>query len=57
MVGNQVLVNADESSKLHPRFNGPFTIMEVHNNGTVTIQRINNVQERINIRRLRPYNL
>ena len=34
---------------------GPFTIEQVHANGTVTIMRRPNVYERINIRRIIPY--
>ena len=34
---------------------GPYRIVEVHNNGTVTIRK-DHVQQRVNIRRLLPYN-
>ena len=34
---------------------GPFVIVSVHVNGTVVIQRQPNVEERINIRRLKPF--
>jgi hypothetical protein len=42
-------------SKLEDKAIGPFTIHQVHVNGTVTIQRTPYVRERINIRRIRPY--
>ena len=55
-VGEQVLVRQDQiKRKLNPQGVGPFTITEVHSNGTVVIQRRPNVFERINIRRLKPY--
>ena len=34
---------------------GPFRVTQVHVNGTVTIQRLENVFDRINVRRIRPY--
>ena len=42
-------------NKLKPQALGPFRILQVHTNGTVTIQRKHNIRERINIRRLKPY--
>ena len=45
--------NTDITKKLDP-MKGPFKIVQVHTNGTVTIQRSVNVRERINIRRLHP---
>ena len=56
-VGDQVLIrNQDTKRKLNPEAIGPYTITEVHTNGTVVIQRSPHVFERINIRRLKPYN-
>ena len=54
-VGQQVLVNNHFSSsdKMRPAWVGPFPILRVHTNGTVTIQR-GQVHERISIRRLKP---
>jgi hypothetical protein len=39
---------------LSTRTDGPYRIIQVHTNGTLTIQRNNNLIDRINIRRLRP---
>ena len=56
-VGQQVLVKNKEGRKLDPHFSGPFPIAQVYSNGTVAIQRMPNVRERINIRRITPYKL
>ena len=48
-----ILNEPDRLSKLAPRVSGPFRIIRVHTNGTLTIRRQNNLQ-RINIRRVRP---
>jgi hypothetical protein len=56
-VGQQVLIlnSKLQPGKLEPRATeGPFPIIQVHVNGTVTIQRNEYTTERINIRRLRP---
>ena len=54
-VGQKVLLKKDGIiRKLEDRYDGPFTITQVHTNGTVRIQR-GTVNERINIRRLAPY--
>jgi hypothetical protein len=49
--GQRVAIK-DVKNKLGKRTEGPFTILQVHTNGTVTIQRRPGVVERINIRRL-----
>ena len=54
-IGDQVLLVTYDPSKLQDRATGPYTVAEVHVNGTVTIQRAPGVLERINIRRVRPY--
>ena len=54
-IGDEVLVLTYRPDKLESRAIGPFIVEEVHVNGTVTIRRNNNVLERINVRRLRPY--
>ena len=56
-VGEQVMVREElgPSQKLCPTFKGPFNIEIVHTNGTVTCRTNNNVRERFNIRRLKPY--
>jgi transposase InsO family protein len=57
-VGQNILIL---NSSLHPRKldpiapDGPFPIVQVHTNGTVTIRKSPLVTERINIRRIRPF--
>ena len=55
-IGDKVMIKLKGKGKLNTRFEGPYTITIVHINGTVTIARNNNTTERINIRRLHPYN-
>ena len=54
-IGDEVLVKTYNPAKLQERAEGPFRVAQVHVNGTITIDRAPNVQERINIRRIRPY--
>jgi hypothetical protein len=51
--GQRVLVKHIKD-KLGDRTEGPFPILQIHTNGTVTIQRKPGIAERINIRRLIP---
>ena len=53
--GQQVLVLKHNPGKLEDKAIGPFPILQVHVNRTVTIQRNPHVKERINVRRVRPY--
>ena len=57
-VGEQVYRRRDTQGsmrqKLSPVFDGPFQIVRVHTNGTVTIAVRPGVTERVNIRRLKP---
>ena len=55
-VGEQVYIKRPRKpgDKARPMALGPFPIVRVHTNSTVTVQRSANVTERINIRRLRP---
>ena len=53
--GQQVLKAIYSPSKMQPSFEGPFDIIRAHTNGTITIRRANGVEERLNIRRVRPY--
>jgi transposase InsO family protein len=53
--GQSVMVKVPSPGKLDQRVTGPFLIHQVHNNGTLTIQRNPHVRERINVRRLIPY--
>ena len=57
-VGQQVLLlnPKEHPGKLEPRATkGPFTIVQVHTNGMVTLQKTDHTTLRINIRRIRPY--
>ena len=51
-----VMILVYEPDKLQERAIGPYRIHQVHTNGTITIVRHPFVLERINIRRVRPYN-
>ena len=51
----EVLKLIPNPSKLEPRAEGPYRIVAVHTNGTVTLQLTPQIQERINIRRIKPY--
>ena len=53
--GQQVLKAIRDPRKMDPSFEGPFAITRVHTNGTVTIRRAAGIEERLNIRRIRPY--
>ena len=55
VVGEQVLLILKPLGKLSARTAGPYTILQVHVNGTVTINHGNGVSERINICRVKPY--
>ena len=59
-VGQRVKVQQDKSNKHGGhRYEGPFTVTSVHNNGTVTLQRSTPsggvVEETWNIRNIHPY--
>jgi len=51
----QVLKKVHDPTKLGVRTTGPFTILRVHVNGTITLQLRPGVTERINIRRVIPF--
>jgi transposase InsO family protein len=53
--GDKILKLAYKPNKLQPRAEGPYEIVRVHCNGTVTIQLTPMVTERLNIRRIKPY--
>ena len=53
-VGQQVLELVPNPHKLGFRTRGPFSIVQVHANGTLTIRRSPVLMDRVNIRRLRP---
>ena len=55
VIGEKVLIIKDGIlRKTETKYEGPYTIIQVHCNGTVRIQR-GSIAERINIRRLTPY--
>ena len=53
--GQTVLKKRHEWTKLGERWDGPYSIQRVHVNGNVTIQLREDVTERINICRVKPY--
>ena len=56
-VGEQVLLANPmrPGDRLRPTYTGPFPIIRVHANGNVRLQFPNGTQDRVNIRRLKPY--
>ena len=55
-VGQKVLkYDKTIMGKLKPKTSGPFEILRVHSNGTVTISLRPGITERINVRRTLPY--
>jgi hypothetical protein len=54
-VNQSVLIRDPDPRKLDPPYYGPFPITQVFTNGTVTVQVRPGVQERINLRRLKPF--
>ena len=55
-VGKKVLKKNHAPKKLGERYTGPYTIKQVHVNGTITIELAPDATERINIRRVVPFN-
>ena len=53
--GDEILILTTDPTTLQNRGIGPFSITQVHTNGTVTFQRTPDVVECINIRRIKPY--
>jgi len=51
----KVLKKSCNPRKLGERTSGPYVIMQVYTNGTITIALNNNMSERINIQRVIPY--
>ena len=55
-VGDKVLVDlGDVKTKFDPKYEGPFSVVQVNNNGTVRIRK-GAVSETVNIRIIHPYN-
>jgi putative transposase len=55
IIGQEVLIKVPNPRKLDDKAEGPYSITQVHVNGTITIRRTAHVTERINIRRVIPY--
>ena len=56
-IGDQIMILAykPNMSALQARAKGPYTISQVHSNGTVSYMLNELVIDRINIRRIKPY--
>jgi hypothetical protein len=54
VAGQNVMVKVPNPGKLDQRAVGPFRVHQVHANGTLTIQRNANMQERVNVRQVTP---
>jgi transposase InsO family protein len=53
-IGDQVLLDKDNTNKYENPYEGPYTILQVNTNGTVRLQ-MGAVIDTVNIRRLHPY--
>ena len=53
--GDDILILTDNPTTLQDRGIGPFCIIQVYTNGTITFQRTPHIVERINIRQVKPY--
>ena len=53
--GQRALKLVYKPDKLEPRAEGPYNITKIHTNGTVELELSEDVTERINIRRIKPY--
>ena len=54
-LGDEILILTNNPTTLQDRGIGPFSIIQVHTNGTITFQRKPHIVESINIRRVKPY--
>ena len=56
-VGELVMVaeSLSPGDKLKPAFTGPFPIIQTYTNGNVTVRHNNFVEDRVNVRRLKPF--
>lgn len=54
-VGGQVMKKVFDPTKLEHRWTGPYEIIQVHVNGNITIQLTEFMQQRLNIRRVKPF--
>ena len=55
VVGQRVLKKVHDPTKLGERTEGPYRIVTVHVNGTISIELSPGILERINVRRVIPY--
>ena len=53
--GQKALKLVYKPKKLDPQAEGPYNITKIHTNGTVELQLTDDLTERINIRRIKPY--
>ena len=53
--GQEVLLKSVDPRKMDPKAHGPYTIQQVYPNGTIDVARNPHVSERINIRRVIPF--
>lgn len=54
-VGQEILIRADDLTKLEPEAHGPYVVRQVYTNGTIYIPRNANVLKQINIRCVIPF--
>ena len=54
-IGDQIMIFNHKTDALGAKSIGPFTITQVHTNGTVSFLRNEHIIERINLRRIKPY--
>jgi hypothetical protein len=54
-INQEVLIKVPDPCKLDNKAKGPYTITQVHVNGTLTIQQSEHIMERINIQWVIPY--
>ena len=54
VVGDKVLLKRGTENKYETPYQGPYTILQVNDNGTVRMK-VKNVEDTYNIRRLTPY--
>ena len=52
--GDEILILTNNPTTLQDHGVGPFSITQVHMNGTITFQHTPHIVERINIRRVKP---
>jgi hypothetical protein len=50
-----LILDHKATKKLNTGFIGPFTVVQTHVNGTLTIQRTPDVLDQVNIRQAKPY--